>query len=93
MGGKKVGKSKTQSEVQNLVYSQKAIMNLKSAGEITIRFPSVGLAGNEIEIGLHCDAGNILTKWGIKSQIGICGFLRENAIMEIKIRFTWSLFL
>ena len=31
---------------------------------------------SEIAIEIHCDAGEILTKAGIRGQIGICGFLR-----------------
>ena len=57
----------------------KAIRKLQPAGEIAIRFPTVGRSGNAMAIGPHCDDGGILTKGGSKSHIAHCGFLRENA--------------
>ena len=46
-------------------------------GAYEIRFIIVDRGGNEIAIGIHCDAVRILTKAGSRSQIGICGFLRK----------------
>ena len=34
--------------------------------------------GNEMAIDAHCDACGILTKGGIISHIGICGFLMDS---------------
>ena len=31
----------------------------------------------EIAVGIHCDAGQILTRAGNRAQIGICGFVRK----------------
>ena len=42
---------------------------------------------NVMAIEAHCDAWDILAKWGgSKAQIGICGFIREkvNGGIEIK---------
>ena len=41
--------------------------------------PQVWIGEREIAIGIHCDAGRILTKTGSRAQIGICVF-RENKL-------------
>ena len=58
-GNIKVGKSKTHFKVHNLRYLAKAINNLKSAGEITIRPPIAERVGGEMAIGVHCDDGDL----------------------------------
>ena len=42
----------------------------------------------EMAIEVHCDDGDILTKWEGKAQIGICGFTPEKANGGIKIKVT-----
>ena len=40
------------------------------------------LERKEIAIGIHCDAGRILTKTGSRAQIGICVFFLRKQIKE-----------
>ena len=46
-------------------------------GGYQIKFPSVNWEEEDIEIEIHCDAGQILTKTGSRAQLGICGFIRN----------------
>ena len=43
-------------------------------------------AEEDIEIEVHCDAGQILTKTGSRAQIGICGFIRAEITEQNKIK-------
>ena len=72
---KKQGKSKTHFEVGNLPLLKKAIEKLK--GGYQVKFSSVNWAEGDIEIEIHCDAGQILTKTGSRAQLGVCGFIRS----------------
>ena len=54
-----------------------AIRKLKGDGLTKLSPPIVAWGENEISIEIHCDAGEILTKTGIRAQIGIFGFLRK----------------
>ena len=58
---KKADTSKTHFTVANLIFLKKAIRKLKGEGEYQIKFPSVDWAEEDIEIEIHCDAGQILT--------------------------------
>ena len=62
--------------MRNLLYFQKAITKLKSAGKITISL-AISDWGEGVAIEVHCDAWDILTKVGSKAPIGIGGFTRE----------------
>ena len=59
---------------------------LKVEGKYRIKFRSVGWAEEDIEIEVHCDAGQILTKTGSRAQIGICGFIRNKIKWGTKTR-------
>ena len=89
--GKKVAKSETHYKVRNLLYWRKAIGELKSAGEITIRWHIVERGENEMAIVAHCESWNILTKWSSISKIAICGFSRDkvNKVGKGK-RYLWG---
>ena len=81
---KKIDPSKTHFTVQNIIFSQKAIRELKGEGACEIKPPIVGRGENEIAIEIHCDAGKILTKTGSRAQIGICVFLRKQITERTK---------
>ena len=81
---KKADTSKTHFAVANLIFLKKAIRKLKGEGEYQIKFPSVDWAEEDIEIEIHCDAGQILTKTGSRAQIGICAFIRSKITDENK---------
>ena len=53
-----------------MAYYQKATKKLKSAGDITIRFPSLGRWGNGAAIEVHCDDGVYINKRGVKRRAG-----------------------
>ena len=68
------GESKIRLTVQNLILLKTAIMEIKGEWSYEIKFPCADWGEREIAIGIHCDAGEILTKTGSRSQIGICFF-------------------
>ena len=78
---KETDTSKTHFTVENLLFLRKAIRKLKGGGKYQTKFPSMDWAEEDIEIEVHCDDGQILTKAGSRAQIGICGFIR-NKITE-----------
>ena len=49
-------------------------MKIKGEGAYGVKSPSVDRCEEEIPIGIHCDAGEMLTKTRSRSQIGICVF-------------------
>ena len=59
---KKADTSKTHFAVENLLFLKKAIRKLKGGGKYQIRFPSMDWAEEDLEIEVHCNAGQILTK-------------------------------
>ena len=73
---KKADSPKTHFTEEILLYLKKSIRKLIGEGKYQIRFPSMDWAGEDLEIEVHCDAGQILTKAGSRAQIGICGFIR-----------------
>ena len=81
---RKADTSKTHFTVSNLLFLKKAIRKLKGEGKYQIRFPSVDWAEEDLEIEVHCDAGQILTKTGSRAQIGICGFIRTKITEQNK---------
>ena len=68
---KKIGTWTTHFTVQNLIFSKKGIRKLKGEGVTKLSSQSYIGAKNEIAIEIHCDAGQMLTKTGSRSQIGI----------------------
>ena len=76
--------SKTHFTVGNLLLLKKAIRKLKGEGKYQIRFPIMDWAEEDLEIEVHCDAGQILTKTGSRDQIGIFGFIRAKITEQDK---------
>ena len=66
--------SETHLKVHNLLYSQKATDELKSAVGVKIIFHIAGCGGDEMATEARCEAGNILTEGWSKAQLGIFGF-------------------
>ena len=62
-GNKQIGKSTTHLRLCRIFF-KKAIRKLKGDGLYRIEFPSADWAGNEIAIGIHCDAGGNTDKNG-----------------------------
>ena len=94
---KKADTSKTHFAVANLIFPKKAIRKLKGGGKYQIKFPSMDWAEEDIEIEVHFDAGQILTKAGSRAQLGICGFIRskitetdKNENLHTGIAISWS---
>ena len=57
---------------------------MKGEGAYGINIPIVDLCGEEIAIGIQCDAGKILTRTGSRAQIGICGFSGKQITEQTK---------
>ena len=58
-------------------FTKNAIREIKGEGSYEIKSPSADRGEKEIAIGIHCDAGGILTKTGSRSQIGFCVFRKQ----------------